>query len=221
MLEQGKPLLCSSQSDKASAKLLKGGQSLGACASGFGSCCLLTVSACGSSVSSNCTYVRNPGFPATYDGSSGCSYTINQVASDICFIRLDFETFTTRQPQADVTDADGDCQDTFTITGAVGTSKNSDSTQIYPPIICGENAGQHMYLNAGRATNDAITLTHAFNTGATFGRKWNIKVSQIECDSSSAPFSPDCLQYFTELQDTVKSYNFEGSGSTVSIRQIP
>lgn len=140
----------------------------------------------------------------------------SQISSDICFVRLDFDEFSTRQPQADTTDADGDCLDTFTVSGAVGTTKNSNSIQVYPPILCGENAGQHMYLNAGRESSTAITLAFAFNTGSTFARKWNIKVTQLACDCPTIPHSPDCLQYFTGLQDTVKSFNFPGSGTTVS-----
>ena len=55
----------------------------------------------------------------------------------------------------------------------------------------------------------------SFDTGSSFGRKWNIKVSQIPCDSASAPPSSDCLQYFTALQDTVKSFNFDVTTTTV------
>ena len=46
------------------------------------------------------------------------------------------------------------------VSGAIGITKNSDSVQVYPPIICGENAGQHMYLNAGRASSSDITLSN-------------------------------------------------------------
>ena len=56
----------------------------------------------------------------------------------------------------------------------------------------------------------------SFDTGSSFGRKWNIKVSQIPCDSLSAPPSSDCLQYFTALQDTVKSFNFDVTTTTVT-----
>ena len=48
----------------------------------------------------------------------------------------------------------------FTVSGAIGITKNSNSVQVYPPIICGENSGQHMYLNAGRASSDNITLSN-------------------------------------------------------------
>ena len=84
----------------------------------------------------------------------------SQYSDDICFIRLDYETFSTRQPQADVTNSDGDCLDTLTISGSMGITKNSNSVQVYPPIICGENSGQHMYLDAGRESSADITLSN-------------------------------------------------------------
>ena len=92
----------------------KSGTRLGTCAAGFGTCCLIAASTCGSTVSDNCTYVRNPGYPSSYDGSSACSFVIQQISSTICFIRLDFSAFSTRPPKSHVTDEDGDCQDKLT-----------------------------------------------------------------------------------------------------------
>ena len=41
-------------------------------------------------------------------------------------------------------------------------------------------------------------------------QKFNIKFSQIECGSDMlAP--PNCLQYFTGLEGTIKSFNFDES----------
>jgi len=41
----------------------KGGSAQGNCAAGFGVCCTFTVSATGSSVRENCTYIVNPSYP--------------------------------------------------------------------------------------------------------------------------------------------------------------
>ena len=79
-------------------------------------------------MSENLTYIQNPGYDGSYDGSSSCGYTIKQVgwcllkksivfilalfffqmADDICFIRLDFDKFITVQPATD-----GGCPDSF------------------------------------------------------------------------------------------------------------
>ena len=57
---------------------------------------------------------------------------------DVCFLRLDFETFSIAGPASTdegVADADSDlCQDTFDVT--VSTGQNI-------PTICGVNTGQH------------------------------------------------------------------------------
>merc|ERR550534_1486463 len=55
----------------------KGGSADGNCAAGFGVCCVITTSTCSSSVSTNTTYIRNPGYPSSYTASSAgtCSYT--------------------------------------------------------------------------------------------------------------------------------------------------
>ena len=74
-------------------------------------------------------------------------YLMNCFYTDICWLRLDFETFTNQGLSA--TDEGGagsaaspTCTDTFTVTtGTAGTSQSS----IYPsyPVICGDNTGQH------------------------------------------------------------------------------
>jgi len=70
--------------------------------------------------------------------------------------------------------------------------------------------GQHMYIDAGNANVLAATLTFATVTGST--TMWRVKVSQIECSSSSrAPNG--CLQYFTGHRNTVTSYNFDGTNA--------
>ena len=60
-------------------ELLQGGSSIGSCASGFGTCCFVAQKTCGGSVSENLTYIQNPGYSGSYDGSSSCGYTIKQV----------------------------------------------------------------------------------------------------------------------------------------------
>ena len=65
----------------------KGGTSTGNCAAGFGVCCVVLVSTCGSSVSANTSYIRNPGYPSTYTPTNAgtCTYTINKASDDVRF----------------------------------------------------------------------------------------------------------------------------------------
>merc|ERR1719348_2531883 len=44
----------------------KGGSAMGNCAAGFGVCCVFSVSASGSTVSTNCSYIVNPSYPSNY-----------------------------------------------------------------------------------------------------------------------------------------------------------
>ena len=60
---------------------------------------------------------------------------------DICWLRLDFETFTNQGPalteeaSAAAPEVASACTDTFTVT--------SSTSSINYPVICGENTGQH------------------------------------------------------------------------------
>merc|ERR1719445_1536460 len=62
-------------------------------AAGFGVCCLITTNSCGSTISTNTSYIRNPNYPSSYTPSStgSCTFTINKSTSDICQLRIDFQ----------------------------------------------------------------------------------------------------------------------------------
>jgi len=177
-----------------------GGVASGSCASGFGVCCLIRVSSCGSTLSRNNTYIQNPNFPSGITTTGSCAYSI-QTTTDICQIRLDFDNFVIGNP-AGVT---GNCPatDRVTITSGSGSGPNAN-----PPVLCGTLTGTHMYIETGRATspNTAITIQNA--ALITPVRTWKIRVTQIECASQNrAP--TDCLQYFTGVSGTFQSFNFQ------------
>jgi len=170
----------------------KGGGAEGTCAAGFGVCCVIATSDCSSTVSTNNTYIRNPGYPTSYTPTTTgtCTNTIKKMSDDICQLRLDFETMSGYT----VTTA-GACTASFSVTGDTG--KN-------PPSICGTNTGYHMYVEFGAASSDDIELKTTFDATQ---KQWNILTRQISCTASwKAP--PDCVQYFTGITGTVKSYNF-------------
>ena len=99
-----------------------GGIIAGSCAQGFGACCLLYQDTCGGTVSRNRTYIRwrhkqtnkyylssrNPNYPGTYQDSGTCTWTFEKCQTDICRIRLDYETFSIQQPDNTATKA-GSC----------------------------------------------------------------------------------------------------------------
>ncbi|EFX72896.1 hypothetical protein DAPPUDRAFT_325652 [Daphnia pulex] len=149
-------------------------------------CCVNTISTCGGTVTLNNTYWQSP--TTAVSASSTCAITlrldtkyVEQLKKPICQIRLDFVSFTTAQPTA------GTCVDTFQVSG----------TTTVAPVICGDNAGQHMYLDVPSSALTSTDVQLMFNFGAaTTTRSWNIKIAMLPCGAFYlAP--TDCLQYFT------------------------
>ncbi|GLH10736.1 Uncharacterized protein GBIM_15643, partial [Gryllus bimaculatus] len=141
----------------------------GSCGGGLGVCCIIQRT-CGGTSNLNCTYFINPNYPSSYAGGTRCSLTINKCNTNICQVRLDFLEFSLASP-----DFNGVCAtDFFTVTG--GSS--------IVPRICGENTGQHIYVDFDEG---AVPIQLSVDTTASvaFGRRWNIKVMQIPCDSPS------------------------------------
>lgn len=190
----------------------KGGTEDGNCASSFGVCCVFRMSGtdanCGGTLTENGTFIESPGFPNALAATvRTCGYRVNRCAKDIRQIRLDFVAATLSQPLAANGVCGGATVDTLTITPG--------ANNVGIPVLCGNLAGQHMYLDAGNADPGPIANL-AFVTVAApataVQRSWRIRVSQIEGDSPSrAPNG--CLQFFTGARSTVKSFNFDGSNA--------
>lgn len=112
---------------------------------------------------------------------------------NVCQLRLDFEDFVLAQP-----DENGQCTtDSFMVRTTVGERL---------PIICGENTGQHMYIDMGRGSANPVVLSVVSN-GERMTHKWRIKISMIPCNNlEMAPSG--CMQYFRSPSAVVKSFNF-------------
>ncbi|KAK4010428.1 hypothetical protein OUZ56_019572 [Daphnia magna] len=186
---------------------LFGGRPTGSCS--FGKvCCINTINKCGGVVTLNNTYWQNPSTPI--DAPSSCSLTVRtdtklaeQSKKPICQIRLDFISFTIAQPTA------GNCVDTFKI---------GEATTV-APTICGDNSGQHMYLDVPSSAITPSNVQFMFTFAAeTASRSWNIKIAMLPCGASYlAPV--DCLQYFTAVNGKVRSFNWLDVTSTTT-RQL-
>lgn len=175
-----------------------GGTSSGSCASGYGVCCIISLS-CGESSSLNNTYLLSTNNAAA---GTNCAFKICRSDASICRIRLDFTTFVIASPANGVSvtekngGAIGDClTDAFSIAGGSGS--------LGSPVICGVNTGQHMIVDAGDMCNMA---TFVFGSGSAT-RNFDIKVTQYACgDEFGGP--PGCLQYFRETTGVFSSFNF-------------
>ncbi|XP_060535593.1 uncharacterized protein LOC132707687 [Cylas formicarius] len=168
------------------------GTGSGTCVSnGIGVCCLVQRT-CGDISSYNNTYFTSTNFPNTFNGDTQCVYTIQPCVGS-CQVRLDFLSFILAQP-----DGNGFCvTDSMVITGSASNV----------PILCGENSGQHIYLNFNG--NDSIIISITTSATADLERIWSFKATQLACDCPTlAPTG--CLQYYDTsfLTGTVRSFNY-------------
>ncbi|XP_011501685.1 PREDICTED: uncharacterized protein LOC105365268 [Ceratosolen solmsi marchali] len=170
----------------------RGGLSSGICASGYGVCCIVTVS-CGQSTFDNNTYFVNPSYPSTFDGTDSCQLTIIKSHSDICQFRLDFVQFNVKGPET----LNNLCTyDQFIVSGG---------NPISP--ICGNNNGNHMYIDVGTGPTNPVTLSFV-TSGSGFDRSWRVRIAQIPC-SSIFRAEEGCMQYYTGVSGQIKSFNYD------------
>uniref|UniRef100_A0A0N8BNF5 CUB domain-containing protein n=2 Tax=Daphnia magna TaxID=35525 RepID=A0A0N8BNF5_9CRUS len=187
---------------------LFGGRPSGSCILGK-VCCINAITTCGGTVTLNNTYWQSPSTPVSVP--STCALTVRmdtklveQLAKPICQIRLDFVSFTTAQPTA------GTCTDTFLVGGSTSTV----------PTICGDNSGQHMYVDVPSSAVTPTDVQLMFNFAAgTATRSWNIKIAMLPCGASYlAP--PGCLQYFPAATGRVRSFNWQDIAAAAAPRQL-
>ncbi len=183
------------------------GQIDGSCADGYGVCCIFERS-CGDVAKENMTYFISP--DVTH--SKVCQLRVKQIDKEICQLRLDFESFIIAGPstnsdvsfdkpivgQYSVTDSNRCLMDFFSMSNPGGGA---------PPVLCGLNSGEHMYVDSSVAGND---LTFQLSHDESIQRIWRIKISQYSGDFVNlAP--PGCTQYFFgSIVGTVKTFNFDG-----------
>jgi len=188
-----------------------GGTASGTCASSFGVCCVFSI-ACGGSSSANNSYAIMSSYSISTD-SDPCTYTFCRKDTDVCKLRIDFDTMVLAAPSGGTAAAAdsitvGDCNtDTLTVSNPGGP---------VPPTICGLNTGQHMFVPASNQCNQ-INIDIDTGTTATT-RQWQIKVTQFQCGNLMAP-EQDCLQYHTAASGTIASFNWDTSSATVSATQ--
>ncbi|XP_077494079.1 uncharacterized protein LOC144104773 [Amblyomma americanum] len=155
-----------------------------------------SVVTCGGAINSNQTSFRNPDFPADFRRAGMCSVEVT-FGREVCQLRLDFVHFSLAAPRASGPRAGLCDDDVFTVTTGLGSTTY--------PALCGQNAGQHMYVDVSEATRAVLS----FNIGSDVpvGRKWHVRVSTVHCLSPvKAPDS--CLQYFTAPSGEFTSFNF-------------
>lgn len=161
---------------------------------------------CGTTSNMNNTYLVQESITDP-TGKMPCTYKVCKCGDDICRIRLDFTSFSIAGPSTATTTlagaANGDCTtDSFTVT--------SPGNQM-PPVICGQNTGQHMILDASDMCHEL-----SFNLAGSTSRNWDIKVTQFTCGQSDIVGPDGCLQYFMGTTGTFSTFNWQATGTAVS-----
>merc|ERR1712223_2158869 len=195
----------------------KGGSQTGSCASGFGVCCVFSLS-CGQSSSQNCTYLSQASVTSM---TSPCTYTICPCSSQICRIRFDLTTFVISSAVAGTTSSGatgaaaslagpslGDCvDDSFSVSGGLGGGS---------PVICGTNTGYHMIVDADPSGNSCHYANFLVGGTTSTSRTWDVKVTQYACGDTDSSGWPGCLQYFTGTAGNVASFGFPPTATAVT-----
>jgi len=185
----------------------RNGVSSGSCADGYGVCCVITV-ACGGSTAENNTFLTNTA--ATTD----CTYTICPRDATINRIKLDLTTFQIGAPTAPA-DVSGDASATTTAANraAVGHCTTDSFSVTGAPTICGTNNGQHMIVDTDGTKCVKATFSFGATTARTSTRSYNIHVRQFARSNMDGGGPTGCLQWFTGNTGTVKSFNWQGTGT--------
>lgn len=171
-----------------------GGTPTATCAFGYGNCCIAAMrNDCGWEATRNRTYWSSPG-PGSQVVTTGatCVLKVRKLSNNICSIRLNFSRFSLTPPN------EGNClRDHLAVSG--------QNINNFIPKLCGENSGQHMYIDVDTVPGPVELRINTVGSG--FDREWEIEVTQIECNS---PYRPpnNCLQYFTGSQGTFSSFNY-------------
>jgi len=203
----------------------KGGTNEGTCASGFGVCCIFSLS-CGDSASQNNTYLSQSSVTSL---ASPCTYTICPASTNVCRIRFDLSTFVLANAVQGTTVATGgaptaaaslngpalgDCAtDSFSISGANGGS----------PVICGTNTGYHMILDTDSNTSNCLMATFNIGGTTTTQRQWDVRVTQYACGDHDSSGWPGCLQYYTATAGNIQNFAFpyaDGAAVTEAVTHL-
>lgn len=123
-----------------------------------------------------------------------CSLSVSPCSDAVCQLRVELLDLSLAPPSGD-----GVCNiDVLSISGG--------ATNV--PNLCGENSGQHVIVDFDGTNSITISITATASYAS--GRHWNIRVTQLNCDSQfRAPSG--CLQYYLPTSGIVRSFNYSPS----------
>ncbi|XP_067616098.1 uncharacterized protein [Eurosta solidaginis] len=174
-----------------------GGIPMEPCADGMGVCCVF-LTGCGDTTKQAVVYFQSPNYPQPVREILICVLIVN-LRENVEQLRLDFIMFELNRP------TDGDCvDDQFIVSG--------QNTNFVVPVLCGINTGQHLYVDVTNSFEKKVYISFISKV-ATGDRSFNIKIVQLESDLAPG----GCLQYFTDNEGAVKSFNYDPEGTFVNV----
>jgi len=179
------------------------GESFGTCGLGTGACCVFHHS-CGHMSNEWISHFTEHPDSVAGPGNGACLYTLEPRHTNVCQYKIEFIEFEIAGP-----DADSRCsEDFFEVFG--GAHK--------VPRLCGNLKGQHIYVDVKAAGH--LQLSVYTSSAVPMRRNWNIRVTQINCDSrKKAPSG--CLQYYNATEGVVTSFNKQHASRTVAVGAQP
>jgi len=196
------------------------GQIRGLCHQGLADtrvCCVYS-SQCGYTSSKSVTYFQSPAWPALVTKHLGCNLEV-VLNPGVCQVRLDFLDF-----QLGGMD-DGVCSPfnsmsikstvrhayipTNTLCGNLSPRNNEQVDRLKTDI-------PHLYIHIEELPVDRVVPKLPNRPSPTvslsvrvnnFPSKWNIRVSQIQCDGAPLQAPAGCAQYYNALKGTMASLN--------------
>eukprot|EP00088_Acartia_fossae_P055716 TRINITY_DN6470_c0_g1_i1.p1 TRINITY_DN6470_c0_g1~~TRINITY_DN6470_c0_g1_i1.p1 ORF type:complete len:732 (+),score=85.38 TRINITY_DN6470_c0_g1_i1:111-2198(+) len=184
------------------------------------SCCIFS-SYCGYETNKEITYLKNPDYPGTTSKGGDCIFKVDLLPG-VCQIRLDFLELKLKPM------VDGECDETNSL-----TIKSSVPHSIVPvKKLCGtvneesEDADPlrtdlpHLYVHVDREhpsllgvkdtrppNKDVVSIKLRIKVN-DFPSRWNIRVHQIQCESSNLQAPAGCAQYYNTNSGNITSFNF-------------
>eukprot|EP00094_Tigriopus_californicus_P009738 TCALIF_09387-PA protein Name:"Protein of unknown function" AED:0.33 eAED:0.33 QI:22/0.4/0.16/0.5/1/0.83/6/0/194 len=159
------------------------------------------ISTCGATVTRNCSYIKNPGFPTAYTDTASCTFTIAKCDPSVCDFRLDFDQFTLNGPSGTLELNEGDCNTDSLTSTTVGYCCITYTPCATPtPSFALDPAGENDLSKAmvdAMCMEDFIRIEEGRCVGSLNGR--NIFCGGILSDANDAEANcpiQDCTQPF-------------------------
>jgi len=182
--------------------------------------CCIYDSHCGFETNKEVTYLKNPEFPNYAKSSSDCMFKID-VLPNVCQIRIDFLELEMKPM------VEGQCDPN----NALYITSSASDAFIPVPQLCGTIHKEvqdelrtdipHMYVHINRdhpklygghnniiPNKDGDPSVWLTLKVEDFASRWNIRVSQIQCDGANLQAPAGCGQYYNMNSGNLTSFNY-------------